>query len=183
MTKITSLHPDRDLCQEVIFTVPTSFKKQILAVKCLIDPCCTGVVASQDFRKLLIDSGYNLLADNVTTWNLSNGTFKTSQKITLPSGMLPTLCKKRTFLIDINIMPHNSCSYPLVIGRSVMRNLKLDVSILKNAFEWNYITVPFVPCGHWMDSWIEQFCQVHFLQKEKAKEVTQDSVGLNSADV
>ncbi len=168
VTEITGLHFDEDLCPEVIFLVPTSSKTQILAVKCLINPCCTGVVA-QDFGKLLIDSGYDLFEDTVTTWNSSNGVFKTSHKITLPLGMLPSLCKKRTFLIDINIMPHNNCSYPLVIGCSVMQNLKLDVSVLKNAFEWQDLTVPFVPRGHWTDSGIKQFCQVHFFAKRESQ--------------
>ncbi len=166
-----------------IFLVPTSSRTQILVVKCLINPYCTGVVASQDFGKLLIDSGYDLLEDTVTTWNSSNGVFETSKKITLSLGMLPSLCKKRAFSMDINIMPNNNCSFPLVIGRSIMQNLKLDVNVLKNTFDWQDLTVPFAPRGHWTDSRIEQFCQVHFLQKEKAKKVTQDSSGLNSEDI
>ncbi len=64
-----------------------------------------------------------------------------------------------------------------------MYNLKLDVSLLKNSFDWQDLTLPFVPHGYWTDSWMEQFWQVHFLQKEKAKRASQDSMGLNSKDI
>ncbi len=85
--------------------------------------------------------------------------------LTLSLAILPSLYKKHTFSLDISTIAHNRCSYPIVIGHIIMHYIKLEVSVLKNAFKWHSLTGPFIPFGHCADSQIERFCQVDFLTR------------------
>ncbi len=58
---VTEATKQQDLCLEVIFTAPSckdTSLRSFVAIKCLLDPCCTGAVITNAFAKLLISKGY-----------------------------------------------------------------------------------------------------------------------------
>ncbi len=81
--------------------------------------------------------------------------------------MLPSLNKRQTFSLVISVMPHNNCSHDVIIGQQVMRDLNLNISIIKNEFTWKELTIPFVNRGYWTTEHISQFCQSHFPKKNQ----------------
>ena len=142
---------NHDLCPEAILAFPKSpnASNATTAVRCLLDPCCTGVVATNIFAAQLLKQGYEIKNGPVSTWNSSNGDFVTNKQISIKKAMLPSLNKTRTFPLDISVMPHDNCSYDVIIGQQVMRDLNLDISIIKNEFTWKDLTIPFVSRGYW----------------------------------
>ena len=91
-----------------------------IAMWCLIDTCCTGIVAKKLFAETPIDGMYSVLTEESDTWNASNGEFVTDKVIKIEKALLPSLCIRQFFMLDVNVMPHDNCTYDLIIGQNTM---------------------------------------------------------------
>ena len=73
--------------------------------------------AKKLFAKALVDGRYPMLIEEPVAWNMSNGEFVTEKVMKIEKkALLPSLCKRQFFTLDVNVMPHDNCVCDLIIG-------------------------------------------------------------------
>ena len=138
----------REAHPEVLLTLPGN--KSTFATRALLDYCCSGVVAKKSFAKALIRSGkYQLKkSKHATNWVTSSGGFTTTYEIIAKKAMLPLLSTKRTFQLTISVLPDDSGSYDVIIGKEMIRKLGINIDVINANFLWNELTIPMVHRGY-----------------------------------
>ena len=62
-------------------------------------------------------------------------------------------------------MPNDSGSYNLIIGKQMMKQLKINIDLDKDTIKWKDISVSIVNHGHWNAHQIHAFIHLHLTQK------------------
>jgi len=85
-----------------------------------------------------------------TKWDTATGVFQTDGSVLIENYCLPQFTRKRHVTTPFHMFQKRpKDKYDFILGRDLLRELKLDIHYSTSQFVWENIIVDMVPSGHW----------------------------------
>ena len=140
---------------EILVAIATKEKHMFTSFRGLVD---TGTSASLMDRALVPDGVPWLDKGKQSRWKTQAGVFETRGKVQVKRVKLPQFTVKRIFQADFHLFEKNEKDqYSFILGRDVLKKIKIDVLFSSQSFEWDHIQVKMVPRGQWSQGNIDSF--------------------------
>jgi hypothetical protein len=125
---------------------------EMVATKCLIDTCCTGLgIIHEDLAEIFSHKISKISSSEDNEYITGGGSFVTNSQIEIEGAMLPVLSMHRSFNATLQVGRHHA-NYGLIIGQKLMRQIQLNTDILEGRITWgkeDQISVPMPPRNYW----------------------------------